>query len=98
MGGEDGDAALNPHLLPRRALLYVGSEEERKNLVRLVMAYMGLARKRHSIPPLVLVGPGSHWAQGGTISGPQIRATGYLQTRESPSPLAAASLPAPPSP
>jgi protein-S-isoprenylcysteine O-methyltransferase Ste14 len=53
------DAVLARHLLPRGALLYVGSQEKRKNLVTLVMAYMGLARKRHSIPPLVLVGPGS---------------------------------------
>src|SRR5260370_40514530 len=53
---------------------------------------MGRARKRHSIPPLVLVGPGSHWAQGGTISGPQIRATGYLQTREIRALMAASSL------
>ena len=31
----------------------------------------------------VLVGPGSHWAQGGTIAGgAQIHATGYLETRE----------------
>ena len=29
-----------------------------------------------------MVGPGPEWAQGGTISGPQIRATGYLETRE----------------
>ncbi len=46
------------------------------------MAYMGLARRRPRIPPLILVGPGSHWAQGGSIMGPQIRATGYLETRE----------------
>src|SRR6266581_5177001 len=82
MPREEVDAVLAHHLLPRGALLYVGSQEERKNLVTLVMAYMGLARKRHSIPPLVLVGPGPEWAQGGTISGPQIRATGYLETRE----------------
>ena len=79
---EEVDAMLAHHLLPRGAILYVGSQEKRKNLVTLVMAYMGLARRRSSIPPLVLVGPGSDWAQGGTISGPQIRATGYLETRE----------------
>jgi glycosyltransferase involved in cell wall biosynthesis len=86
------DAVLARHLLPRGALLYVGSQEKRKNLVTLVMAYMGLARKRHSIPPLVLVGPGSDWAQGGTISGPQIRATGYMETREIRALMAASSL------
>jgi glycosyltransferase involved in cell wall biosynthesis len=92
MSPEEVDAVLSRHLLPREALLYVGSQDRRKNLVTLVMAYMALARKRHSIPPLVLVGPGSDWAQGGTISGPQIRATGYLETREIRALMAASSL------
>ena len=61
---------------------YPGSEEKRKNLVNLAMAYMGLAGRRRRIPPLILVGPGSHWAQGGSIMGPQIRAVGYLETIE----------------
>jgi alpha-1,3-rhamnosyl/mannosyltransferase len=60
----------------------VGSDERRKNLVTLVMAYLGLARRRHSLPPLVLVGPGSHWAQGGMLSQAQIHALGYLEKRE----------------
>jgi glycosyltransferase involved in cell wall biosynthesis len=60
----------------------VGSEEKRKNLVNLAMAYMGLARRRPGTPPLVLVGPGSYWGQGGSVIGPQIRATGYMETRE----------------
>jgi glycosyltransferase involved in cell wall biosynthesis len=68
-------------LVPRGFILYVGSEEKRKNLVNLAMAYMGLAR-RQRVPPLVLVGPGSGWAQGGSDVGPQIRATGYLETHE----------------
>jgi glycosyltransferase involved in cell wall biosynthesis len=68
--------------LPRGALLYIGTDEKRKNLVNLAMAYIGLAGRRARLPPLVLVGPGPEWAQGGTISGPQIRATGYLETRE----------------
>jgi glycosyltransferase involved in cell wall biosynthesis len=76
------DAVLQKRRLPRGALLYVGSEEKRKNLVNLAMAYMGLARRRPRIPPLVLVGPGSHWAWGGSAVGPQIRATGYLETHE----------------
>jgi glycosyltransferase involved in cell wall biosynthesis len=46
------------------------------------MAYIGLAGRRSRLPPLLLVGPGPEWAQGGTISGPQIQATGYLETRE----------------
>lgn len=79
---EDVDAVLGRLRLPRNALLYVGSEEKRKNLVNLAMAYMGLARRRSHTPPLVLVGPGSYWAQGGSVVGPQILATGYLETRE----------------
>ena len=75
-------AVLSRRRLPRGALLYIGSEEKRKNLVNLAMAYMGLARRRPRTPPLILVGPGSYWAQGGSAIGPQIRATGYLETRE----------------
>lgn len=82
IGGAEVDAILRRHSLPRGALLYVGTEEKRKNLVNLVMAYMTLSARRRGLPPLVLVGPGSHWAHGGTIAGPQIRATGYLETRE----------------
>jgi glycosyltransferase involved in cell wall biosynthesis len=79
---EEVEAVLARRRLPRGALLYVGSEEKRKNLVNLAMAYLGLARRRARIPPLLLVGPGSYWAQGGSAVGPQIRATGYLETRE----------------
>jgi alpha-1,3-rhamnosyl/mannosyltransferase len=75
-------AVLDRRKLPRNAILYIGTEEKRKNLVNLAMAYMGLARKRKSIPPLVLVGPGAEWVHGGTIYGPQILATGYLETSE----------------
>ena len=74
------DETLRRLRLPRGGILYVGSEEKRKNLVTLVMAYMTLARRRR-LPPLVLAGPGSDWAQGGSYSGPQIVATGYLETR-----------------
>ncbi len=82
VSAEDVAAVLARHSLPRGGLLYVGSEEKRKNLVNLAMAYMGLCRRRPRTPPLVLVGPGSYWAQGGADVGPQIRATGYLETRE----------------
>ncbi len=64
--------------LPQRGILYLGSDEKRKNLVTLLMAYLTLARRRPEVPPLVLVGPGPQWAQGGSRIGPQIRATGYL--------------------
>lgn len=78
---EEIETVLTRRRLPRGALLYLGSEAKRKNLVNLVMAYMGLARRRPKIPPLVLIGPGSGWAQGG-LGGWQIRAMGYLPTRE----------------
>jgi glycosyltransferase involved in cell wall biosynthesis len=83
---EEVDAVLARRRLPRGAILYVGTEEKRKNLVNLAMAYMGLSRRRNGIPPLILVGPGVEWAQGGSTygaaRGPHILATGYLATRE----------------
>jgi glycosyltransferase involved in cell wall biosynthesis len=82
ISADEVNAVLTRLRLPRRGLLFIGSDEKRKNLVNLAMAYMGLARRRSKVPPLILVGPGSHWAQGGTISGPQILATGYMETRE----------------
>ena len=91
MAAEEVDAALARRRLPRGALLYVGSEERRKNLVNLAMAYMGLASRRPRTPPLVLVGPGAEWSQGGALSGPQIRAVGYLETQEIRALMAASS-------
>jgi alpha-1,3-rhamnosyl/mannosyltransferase len=79
--GDEVERVLARLRLPRGAILYVGSGEKRKNLVNLVIAYLGLARRRRGVPPLVLVGPGSHWAQGGA-GVPRIHATGYLETRE----------------
>jgi len=75
---EEIDDVLRRLRLPRGGILYVGTDERRKNLVNLVMAYLTLSRRRRHVPPLVLAGPGSHWAQGGDYVGPQIRATGYL--------------------
>jgi glycosyltransferase involved in cell wall biosynthesis len=74
------------------AILYVGSDEKRKNLVALVMAYLTLARRRRPVPTLVLVGPGSSWAQGGDRVDPQIRATGYLPRDEVRALMAAAAV------
>ncbi len=74
----DIDETLRRLKLPRAGIVYLGSDEKRKNLVTLVMAYLALARRRREVPPLLLVGPGSQWSQGGTRIGPQIRATGYL--------------------
>ncbi len=44
------------------------------------------------MPPLVLVGPGSQWAQGGSRIGPQIRATGYLDPRDVRALIAASAM------
>jgi len=86
ISAEEVEAVLARRRLPRGALLYVGSEEKRKNLVNLAMAYMGLARRQSGLPPLILVGPGPWWAQGGStygsLRGPHILATGYLDVRE----------------
>jgi glycosyltransferase involved in cell wall biosynthesis len=76
------DATLTRLSLPRGALLFVGSDEKRKNLVNLAMAYMGMGSRRIRLPPLILVGPGPEWAQGGSTYGSHIFATGYLETRE----------------
>jgi glycosyltransferase involved in cell wall biosynthesis len=86
------EAVLNRRRIPRRAILYIGTEEKRKNLVNLAMAYMGLARRRRRTPPLLMVGPGAWWAQGGDISGSQILSTGYLDTREIRALMAASAL------
>jgi glycosyltransferase involved in cell wall biosynthesis len=85
------DEALRRLRLPRGGILYVGSGEKRKNLVTLVMAYMTLARRRR-LPPLVLAGPGSDWAQGGSYVGPQIVATGYLERADVRALMAASAL------
>jgi len=77
VGDDEAEETLRRLRLPRGGILYVGSAEKRKNLVTLVMAYMTLARRRR-LPPLILAGPGSDWAQGGNRVGPQIVATGYL--------------------
>jgi glycosyltransferase involved in cell wall biosynthesis len=77
--------------LPRGGILYLGSAEKRKNLVTLVMAYMTLARRRH-LPPLILAGPGSDWAQGGSRVGPQIVATGYLEKADVRALMAASAM------
>ncbi len=78
--------------LPRGGILYVGSDEKRKNLVSLVMAYLNLAGRRPAVPPLILAGPGSSWAQGGHQVGPQIRATGYLSRTDIRALMAASAL------
>jgi glycosyltransferase involved in cell wall biosynthesis len=86
------EARLRRLSLPRGGILYVGSDEKRKNLVTLVMAYLALARRRRDIPALVLAGPGPAWAQGGSRIGPQIRATGWLEREDVRALLAGSSM------
>lgn len=88
---DEVDDTLRRLRLPRGGILYVGSSEKRKNLVTLVMAYMTLARRRR-LPPLVLAGPGSDWAQAGSRVGPQIVATGYLHKPDIRALMAASSM------
>jgi glycosyltransferase involved in cell wall biosynthesis len=93
---EQVEESLRRLHLPRGAVLYVGSGEKRKNLVTLVMAYLTLARRRR-LPPLILAGPGTDWAQGGNRVGPQIVATGYLEKADIRALMAASALLALPS-
>jgi glycosyltransferase involved in cell wall biosynthesis len=86
------EAVLTRLRLPRGAILYVGSQEKRKNLVNLAMAYLGLSRQRKRLPPLVLVGPGAEWTQGGSVFGSGISATGYMETRDIRALMAASAL------
>jgi glycosyltransferase involved in cell wall biosynthesis len=86
------EATLKRLHLPRGGILYVGSDEKRKNLVSLAMAYLNLAGRRSAAPPLILAGPGSSWAQGGHQVGPQIRATGYLSRTDIRALMAASAL------
>ena len=50
--------------LPRGGILYVGSDEKRKNLVTLVMAYMTLARRRPACRRSCSAGPGLRLGAG----------------------------------
>jgi glycosyltransferase involved in cell wall biosynthesis len=88
----DVDERLRRLGLPHGGILYLGSDEKRKNLVTLVMAYLALARRRPGVPPRVLAGPGSQWAQGGSRIGPQIRATGYLEREDVRALMSASSM------
>jgi len=79
------DAVLRRFGLETGGLLYIGSEEKRKNLDVLVSAYRQLGRGMGAdAPPLVMIGPGSETAAHGNAGSADGRviATGYLETRE----------------
>jgi len=67
--------------VPRGSILYVGSEEKRKNLEGLIQAHAALAAKGAGVPPLVLVGPDSSRSTG-PKGVARVISTGYLQTHE----------------
>jgi glycosyltransferase involved in cell wall biosynthesis len=71
-------SALERHALPQGFLLYVGSDEPRKNLARLVAAHAQLASRRRDTPPLALVGP----TRGPLQDGKSVRGLGYVDTAE----------------
>lgn len=66
--------------VPRGSILYVGSEEKRKNLDGLIRAHAALAARSPGVPPLVLVGPDA--SRSRSKGGARVISTGYLQTHE----------------
>ena len=66
------DATLTRLALPRGAILYLGSEERRKNLVTLIAAHQRLKSRVAGAPDLILIGPGARQPENGVFS------TGYL--------------------
>jgi len=81
-GPGEAEALLNRLGLTGPGILYVGSEEKRKNLGALVAAYRKMFEGTIDAPPLVLVGPGASFDTGKTSSGPRVVSTGYLLTSE----------------
>jgi len=75
------EAVLTRLQVPRGSILYVGSDEPRKNIDGLIKAYQALAERRREAPPLVLVGPDAGRSTG-RAGGPRIVSTGYLPTHE----------------
>jgi glycosyltransferase involved in cell wall biosynthesis len=81
-GPGEGEALFDRLGVSGPGILYVGSEEKRKNLGALVAAYRNMFEGTIDAPPLVLVGPGASFDTGKTSSGPRVVSTGYLQTSE----------------
>lgn len=78
---DDVSNVLNRLKIPEGTILYVGSDEKRKNLDGLIAAYWDLAAKLPSVAPLVLVGP-SEARSSRRPGGPRVVAPGYLSTHE----------------
>lgn len=87
----DVEALLARLGVPRGAILYVGSDELRKNLSGLVAGYRRFAADLARPPALVLVGPDASHAWGDAGSGPRVLATGYLKTPDIRALMSAAS-------
>ena len=75
------EAVLRRLNIPRGSILYVGSEEPRKNLSGLIAAHQALVTQWPEAPALVLVGPSAAYssASGQTA---RVMSTGYLETDE----------------
>lgn len=74
------EAVLHRLGLRRGGILYVGSEEKRKNLGALIAAYHAFAERTPDPPPLVMVGLSRPSEAGSATSGPRIVSAGYLTT------------------
>ncbi len=84
--------------LPERFVLYMGTLEPRKNLVRLLEAYARLVRQDPSVPPLVLAG-GRGWGVEEIFEAVErlalkerVRFPGYVPAAEQPYWYAAAEI------
>jgi glycosyltransferase involved in cell wall biosynthesis len=73
-------------------VLYVGSDEPRKNLPRLLEAYRALSTRRLAAPPLVLLGPDQSWGRVRPSGEVQVRALGYLPDEDKRALLASAAM------
>lgn len=87
----DVEALLARLGVPRGSILYVGSDEPRKNLPGLVAGYRRFASAAERPKALVLVGPDPAHAGGDAASGGRVLSTGYLATPEIRALMSAAS-------
>jgi glycosyltransferase involved in cell wall biosynthesis len=76
------EALLRRLGLSRGGILYVGSEDKRKNLGALIGAYRTFAERMQDPPALVMVGASRAFETGSATSGPRIASVGYLATSE----------------
>ncbi|MEO8358453.1 MAG: glycosyltransferase family 1 protein [Vicinamibacteria bacterium] len=78
----DVDPLLRRLGLSNGFILYLGSDEKRKNLGTLVSAYREFAKQMSEPPALVMVGPHAAFGDGDPGSKGRVVSTGYLETHE----------------